>query len=417
MNRVTARVAVADFDALAAVEPEVLYIVGVEEPVSNQVACPAGNFVSEGDTQLAVATARSANSVDGTGITVGILSDSFARLSSPTSAAGDVTAADLPGTTNPCGFTTPVNVQTDLLSSGADEGRAMGQIVHDLAPGANIAYSTAFGGEAVMAANIRALAAAGAKVIVDDITYFAEPMFQDGVIGQAVEDVTAAGVTYFSSAGNTTTYTGAFPSSMTPRTDTTSYEAAAYRPTTCPAAVITALGASIDCHNFNASGPADSTYSGTSTNGGRWLLGWSEPQNGITTDLTLFFLDGVSGAILSSGTTNQLAGGKAFQSVSVSGGGSDAIVIARRNPTTGGGTPRVKLISFRGSTTTIQPVQAPDIVGPSIFGHNAGAIGGHPRRGPLQRWHCPRGVFLPWANELLLGRCHRTHSRRSDHPL
>ena len=50
--------------------------------------------------------------------------------------------------------------------------------------------------------NIRALANAGAKVIVDDVTYFNEPMFQDGPIAAAVNDVTAQGVTYFSSAAN-----------------------------------------------------------------------------------------------------------------------------------------------------------------------------------------------------------------------
>jgi hypothetical protein len=32
--------------------------------------------------------------------------------------------------------------------------------------------------------------------------YFAEPMFQDGIIAQAVDSVAAAGVSYFSSAGN-----------------------------------------------------------------------------------------------------------------------------------------------------------------------------------------------------------------------
>ena len=76
------------------------------------------------------------------------------------------------------------------------------EIVHDVAPGAPLAFATANLGMASFAANIRALRHAGAKVIVDDIFYFAEPMFQDGVVAQAVNDVVGPGVSYFSAAGN-----------------------------------------------------------------------------------------------------------------------------------------------------------------------------------------------------------------------
>src|SRR6202030_3283071 len=85
----------------------------------------------------------------------------------------------------------------------ADEGRAMLQIVHDVAPGASLAFYTAENGEAAFANGIAALAAnAHAKVIVDDVGYFDEPFFQDGVIAQAIDTVVAQGVAYFSAAGN-----------------------------------------------------------------------------------------------------------------------------------------------------------------------------------------------------------------------
>ena len=42
----------------------------------------------------------------------------------------------------------------------------------------------------------------GRKSSVDDLIDLAEPMFQDGIIAQAVDNVVATGVAYFSAAGN-----------------------------------------------------------------------------------------------------------------------------------------------------------------------------------------------------------------------
>ena len=78
----------------------------------------------------------------------------------------------------------------------------MMEIIHDVAPGASQAFHTAFEGQASFAQGIIDLANAGAKVITDDILYFAEPLFQDGIIAQAVDLVKARGISYFSAAGN-----------------------------------------------------------------------------------------------------------------------------------------------------------------------------------------------------------------------
>jgi subtilisin family serine protease len=89
-----------------------------------------------------------------------------------------------------------------------DEGRAMMQIIHDVAPGAALAFYTAVDSEADFANGIEALAAsvasggAGAKVIADDVGYPDEPFFQDGILAQAIDTVEANGVAYFSAAGN-----------------------------------------------------------------------------------------------------------------------------------------------------------------------------------------------------------------------
>jgi hypothetical protein len=138
---------------------------------------------------------------DGTGVTVGVLSDSYnLNTSAATNASQDIMNGDLPAG--------GVNVLEEEPStqcaygSCTDEGRAMLQIVHDVAPGASLAFHTAFNGDADFAQGILNLASAGAKVIVDDVTYFAEPMFQDGIIAQAVDTVKSQGVAYFSAAGN-----------------------------------------------------------------------------------------------------------------------------------------------------------------------------------------------------------------------
>jgi autotransporter-associated beta strand protein/ELWxxDGT repeat protein len=141
---------------------------------------------------------------DGTGITIGILSDSFNVKGG---AATDVTKNDLPAAgVNLVPVTIGSDTYNDGPATGTDEGRAMAQLVHDIAPGASLAFSSASYGEAAFAQSIRDLAdpaKGNAKIIVDDVCYFTEPFFQDGLVAQAVNDVVAnRGVAYFAAAGN-----------------------------------------------------------------------------------------------------------------------------------------------------------------------------------------------------------------------
>jgi hypothetical protein len=77
-----------------------------------------------------------------------------------------------------------VQVVPGQAGSG-DEGTAMLEIVHDLAPGAQLYFATAVNSDASFAANILALKNTyGCDVIVDDVTYLAEGAFQDGPIAQ-----------------------------------------------------------------------------------------------------------------------------------------------------------------------------------------------------------------------------------------
>ncbi len=155
--------------------------------------------VSQGDTAQRSNLARQKYKVSGKGVKIGILSDSWNNLK--TADAG-IKHGELPGKDNPFGYKKPVQVLEDLDSAGTDEGRMMSEIVHDVAPASEIAFHTAFNGEANFAQGILDLANKGCKVIVDDVFYFDEPYFQDGILAQAVDYVKSKGVTYFSSAGN-----------------------------------------------------------------------------------------------------------------------------------------------------------------------------------------------------------------------
>jgi hypothetical protein len=71
------------------------------------------------------------------------------------------------------GSSTDASVKGSVTSEGLTQLHAdTVQVVHDLAPTAALAFATANGGDDAFANNIRALAAAGAKVIVDDVGYF-----------------------------------------------------------------------------------------------------------------------------------------------------------------------------------------------------------------------------------------------------
>jgi hypothetical protein len=157
----------------------------------------AGSITSQGDVALRADLARSTYSVDGSGVSVGVVSDSFDHLEG---AATDISTGDLPA----AGVTVlnGESIYCGLVVFCVDEGRAMLQIVHDIAPGADLLFHSGIEGIAAYANAITALASAGADVIVDDLLILNEPMFQDGAVAQAVDAAVAAGVSYYSAAGN-----------------------------------------------------------------------------------------------------------------------------------------------------------------------------------------------------------------------
>ncbi|WP_158637945.1 M10 family metallopeptidase C-terminal domain-containing protein [Sphingomonas ginsenosidivorax] len=185
-------------------------------------ATSVGLVTTQADSGMYADVARSTYGVDGSGIRVGVLSDSFNRENSRDSMQQNIASNDLP---------TDTRILQDA-ATGSDEGRAMAQLVHDLAPGSAIDFATAFNGQASFANNIVRLAAAGDKVIVDDVSYFAELTYQNGIIAQAVNEVASQGVAYFSSAGNDGKegYQGAWVSGATQTLNGQSYTLMQFAP-------------------------------------------------------------------------------------------------------------------------------------------------------------------------------------------
>jgi len=168
-----------------------------------------GAVTSRADMALKSGMAKAAFSLDGTGQKIGIVSDSFScagnRDFNTLPAAG--VAGTLTGSPSQDSGDLPATVElvrADASAGCTDEGAGMAELVHDIAPGAAIAFATANPSQAAFASAITALCSApvNATVVVDDISYFAEPMYQDGIIAQAAAACVASGIPFYSAHGN-----------------------------------------------------------------------------------------------------------------------------------------------------------------------------------------------------------------------
>ena len=274
--------------------PQAAALTRLKRATPARAARSVGAVDSQADVAMRADASRLAFGVDGSGVAVGTLSDSYdCSGSTPTSAAGDVASGDLPA---------GVTVLQELATcpGGIDEGRAMMQLIHDVAPGASQLFHTAFGGQAVFAQGILDLEAAGADVIVDDVYYFAEPFFQDGIIAQAADQVVAAGVPYFSSVGN--------------QADA-SYESA-FRPTPKPAG----FAASVDntVHDFDPGPGVDAVQQIVVAPGATvtLILQWDDPfasagvgNPGAAGDVDLFVTDAAGSTSIVSSIDDNIGGG------------------------------------------------------------------------------------------------------------
>ena len=307
-----------------------------------------GSIDSEGDKVLEADRLRASTGLTGAGETVGIMSDSFNLLGGY---ASDVASGDLPNN---------VHVVLEGPNGSEDEGRAMSQIVYDLAPGANLAFASAFFGQAQFAQSIQDLAnpAIGhANVIADDIFYFAEPFYQNGVIGQAINTVTSQGVTYTSLAGNL---------------GNNAYENTNATTTTDP--IFTNGNQFL---NFGTAASPNDRQELTLTSGQQvtLTLEWNTPfynTAGDTQNLGIFLVAHGTGTILAFSNQNTLASGQPFQTVSYqnTGGSSQNIdVLVFDNGLTMPS--RVKWVNFGANNFGPVTVDTFATNSPTIIGHGA----------------------------------------------
>ncbi len=253
---------------------DVRFVDSAHEAVYN-----ASHLDVEGDICHEANLARAAFGVDGTGVKVGVLSNSDDK-NPPAVASGDL----------------PNNIITLPGESGStnddSEGTAMLEVVYRLAPGAQLYYATGDGGDANMANNILALQAAGCNIIVDDVTYPDESPFQDQAIAQAVDAVSASNVLYFSSAANSGNLT----------TNSSSCWEGDFSD---GGAVDTSIFPNPGkMHNFGGGTNYETVSIGpTSTN--NVTLFWSDPLGGSDNDYDLFILDSNGTTVLRSSTNPQ----------------------------------------------------------------------------------------------------------------
>ena len=257
-----------------------------------------GSRSTEGDVTHRAAAARGTFHIDGTGVKIGILSDGVTNLAA-SQALGDLG---------------PVTVLPGQAGSG-DEGTAMLEIVHDIAPGAQLYFATAFTSITSFAQNIRDLRTAGCDIIIDDVFYFAETPFQDGAPGptntnggaviQAVNDVTASGAMYFSSAGNSGNLN-----------DGTSgvWEGDFVDGGAVAAPLVAIEGAAARLHRFAA--PAQTFDVLTAASANPTSLYWSDPLGASANDYDLFRLNGTGTTVLAASLNFQSGTQDPYEQVS-----------------------------------------------------------------------------------------------------
>lgn len=175
----------------------------------------AGSVTTQGDAVIRADQTRGLLGVTGSGVKVGVLSDGVIGLTASV-ASGDLPAS---GVTMPAAPLTGGGISLDSplpggalftstpidrldLTSGS-EGRAMLEIIHDIAPNAQLFFAPSGGTTLANQRAIRWLKSQGVEVIADDIAFFnTGPYDGTSAVSQEASSAVASGVSYFVAVGN-----------------------------------------------------------------------------------------------------------------------------------------------------------------------------------------------------------------------
>ncbi|MEZ6190394.1 MAG: SdrD B-like domain-containing protein [Phycisphaerales bacterium] len=339
---------------------QVSYVVAGQLPIASIVQLPlleslrfvraeapaytrTGLIGGDGDGPLESDDARQIYGVDGTGITVGIISNSFASSTGATvSMATDIANGELPAAGD-------IKIILDGLTTSTDEGRAMAQIIHDIAPGADIGFHRATGGETGFITAVNQLASGAAMaplnasdIIVDDIALFYEPMLRESKLSQAIDTVVANGVAYFAAAGNDADL---------------SYESG-FNLSTYQASSGGFLGGHV--HDFDPGAGVDTLQQITINEGVevsivlQWDDLWSSyGETGVVHDLDMYLYDAAGTTIKASAVTGNI--------------GQDPVVVLNYTNPAASGTTTFNLKIVQYSSTSAPPATTPDYLKYIIF--------------------------------------------------
>jgi hypothetical protein len=340
--------AVADLPWIAAIRPTIRPAVDAQ-------------MIAEG-VPLHKADVAQRRGITGKGQKIGVISDGATHL------ADAVARGELPP-------------DTEVLAVGeGDEGTAMMEIIHDMAPGAKLVFHTV--GEDLISyvAAFHNLAAAGATMISEDLAFDDEPAFQQGLGATTADQLARHGIFISSSAGNLgnrhAPRVRAIGTGRTPDGVAGSYAH-------CP---------SVPRNTVNLRG-TDNTYDVVIRAGGAIMptLQWSEPRaifptvgQGGFTDLNLYLMTADGTDCLATSTAVQANGvGDTLEQLLFENTGTTAIpaklVVDVAGTSSAARPPLLDLRWRTARVTTVDPVDRAGSLNPDSnylgFATSAGAVG------------------------------------------